>query len=183
MSCGVGHRRCSDLAWLWLWCRLAATAPTGPLAWEPPYASGSVLKKRERQNKTNQTQTHKEKNKVDLRKGEMRELGRGFSQPAGAWRGFWNVVGETIAKRECAEKESSNWWRTAKGIRRSWEVRGEGKGEVVVETGKKPKLCLCPHLHSLYHCLSLKPFYVLPRWDLLLRPQNLARCPHIVDTH
>ena len=23
---------------LWLWCRLAATAPIGPLAWEPPHA-------------------------------------------------------------------------------------------------------------------------------------------------
>ena len=26
MSCGVGHRRGSDLALLWLWCRLVATA-------------------------------------------------------------------------------------------------------------------------------------------------------------
>ena len=40
MSCGVGHRRASDLALLWLWCRLAATAPIPPLAWEPPYAMG-----------------------------------------------------------------------------------------------------------------------------------------------
>ena len=28
-----------DLALLWLWCRLAATAPIRPLAWEPPYAT------------------------------------------------------------------------------------------------------------------------------------------------
>ena len=27
VSCGLGHRRGSDLALLWLWCRLAATAP------------------------------------------------------------------------------------------------------------------------------------------------------------
>ena len=27
MSCGVGPRRESDLALLWLWCRLAAIAP------------------------------------------------------------------------------------------------------------------------------------------------------------
>ena len=27
MSCGVGCRRGSDLALLWLWCRLAATTP------------------------------------------------------------------------------------------------------------------------------------------------------------
>ena len=33
-----------DLVLLWLWCRLVATVPTGPLAWEPPYAAGSALK-------------------------------------------------------------------------------------------------------------------------------------------
>ena len=43
MSCGVGHRRGSDLAWLW--CRLVATAPIRPLAWEPPYATGVALKR------------------------------------------------------------------------------------------------------------------------------------------
>ena len=37
MSCGVGCRRVSDPALLWLWCRPAATALIGPLAWEPPY--------------------------------------------------------------------------------------------------------------------------------------------------
>ena len=34
MSCGVRCRRDSDLALLWLWYRLAAVAPIGPLAWE-----------------------------------------------------------------------------------------------------------------------------------------------------
>ena len=33
-----------DPALLWLWCRLAATAPIRPLAWEPPYAAGVALK-------------------------------------------------------------------------------------------------------------------------------------------
>ena len=33
-----------DPALLWLWCRLAAAAPIGPLAWEPPYAEGMALK-------------------------------------------------------------------------------------------------------------------------------------------
>ena len=36
VSSGVGRRRGSDLVLLWLWCRLAATAPILPLAWEPP---------------------------------------------------------------------------------------------------------------------------------------------------
>ena len=49
MSCGVGYRRGSDLALLWLWRRPAATAPIGPLPWEPPYASGSALEKTKKQ--------------------------------------------------------------------------------------------------------------------------------------
>ena len=44
MSRRVGHRRGSDLALRWLWCRPAAAAPIGPLAWEPPYAAGVALK-------------------------------------------------------------------------------------------------------------------------------------------
>ena len=45
MSCGVGCRLGWDLALLWLQCRPAATAPIGPLAWEPPYAVGVALKR------------------------------------------------------------------------------------------------------------------------------------------
>ena len=35
-----------DPALLWLWCRLVATPPIGPLAWEPPYAAGRTIKKK-----------------------------------------------------------------------------------------------------------------------------------------
>ena len=45
MSCGIGHRSGLDLALLWLWRRLAATALITPLAWEPPYAMGVALKR------------------------------------------------------------------------------------------------------------------------------------------
>ena len=45
MSCGVGHRRGSNPAWLWLWCRPAAKALIGPLAWELPCASVVALEK------------------------------------------------------------------------------------------------------------------------------------------
>ena len=45
MSCGIGHSRGSNLALLWLWCRQEATAPIGPLAWEPPYAAGVAIEK------------------------------------------------------------------------------------------------------------------------------------------
>ena len=45
MSCGVGRRHGSDLALVWLWRRLVATAPIRPLAWELPYAMSAALEK------------------------------------------------------------------------------------------------------------------------------------------
>ena len=33
---------------LWLWCRPAAVALTGPLAWEPPYAVSAALKSKKK---------------------------------------------------------------------------------------------------------------------------------------
>ena len=36
----------NDPVLLWLWCRLGATAPTQPLAWEPLYATGAALKRK-----------------------------------------------------------------------------------------------------------------------------------------
>ena len=47
VSYGVGRRCGSDLALLWLWHTLAATARIQPLAWELPYAEGVSLKKKE----------------------------------------------------------------------------------------------------------------------------------------
>ena len=48
MSCGVGRRRGSDLALLCLWLWPAATALISPLAWDPPYATGAVLKRQKK---------------------------------------------------------------------------------------------------------------------------------------
>ena len=53
MNYGVGHRQSSDLALLWLWPRLAATALTRPLAWEPPYTAGAAQKRQKTKAKTN----------------------------------------------------------------------------------------------------------------------------------
>ena len=36
---------------LWLWCRPAAVAPIRPLAWEPPYASSTALKRQKKKKK------------------------------------------------------------------------------------------------------------------------------------
>ena len=57
MICGVGCRQGSDPTLLWLWYRLAATVPIGPLAQEPLYAVGTALektkKKKEREREIN----------------------------------------------------------------------------------------------------------------------------------
>jgi len=71
MSCGVGCRRGSDPALLWLWRRLAATALIQPLAWEPPYAVGAAQrnskKTRERPKEVEKRQKKKKKKKSDTR--------------------------------------------------------------------------------------------------------------------
>ena len=65
VSCGVGRRHGSDPALLWLWHRLAATAPIRPLAREPPYAAGAApeMAKRQKKKKTNDTQLFQKKTK------------------------------------------------------------------------------------------------------------------------
>ena len=40
-----------DLALLWLWCRLAATAPIRFLAWEPPLVTGTALRSKKKKKK------------------------------------------------------------------------------------------------------------------------------------
>ena len=48
MSWDPRHGSDPELLWLWLWHRLVATVPTGPLAWEPPYAVGAAIKKKKK---------------------------------------------------------------------------------------------------------------------------------------
>ena len=59
VSCGVGRRRGSDPALLWLWRRPAATALIRPLAWEPPYAVEAA----QRNSKKTKQKTKQNKNK------------------------------------------------------------------------------------------------------------------------
>ena len=67
MGCGAGRRHGSDLALLWLWRRLAATALIRPLAWELPYATGVALKK------DKNTEKQKTKNKTKQKKKRKKE--------------------------------------------------------------------------------------------------------------
>ena len=50
-GCGIGCRRGSGPALLWLWYRPTATTPILPLAWEPPYAMGAALKRPKKKKK------------------------------------------------------------------------------------------------------------------------------------
>ena len=63
LSCGVGCRCGSDSELLWLWRRLAATAPIRSLAREPPCAMGAALKIQK-----------KKKKKKKERKKERKEI-------------------------------------------------------------------------------------------------------------
>ena len=59
MSCGVGYRHSLYPLLLWLWCRLEAVAPTGPLAFEPPYAADVALKRQKtKKKKKKESQKH-----------------------------------------------------------------------------------------------------------------------------
>ena len=49
---------------LWLWYRLAATAQVGPLAWEPPYATGAAQEIANRQKKRKKERKKKKKKGV-----------------------------------------------------------------------------------------------------------------------
>ena len=61
MSCGVGHRCTSDPALLWLWHRLTALAPVGPLAWELLYVAGAALKNKNKNKNKIKQKTQKTK--------------------------------------------------------------------------------------------------------------------------
>jgi len=60
VSCSVGRKHSSDPALLWLWCRPAATALISPLAWEPPYATGSSPRKGKKTKTKTKTKTNKQ---------------------------------------------------------------------------------------------------------------------------
>ena len=52
MSCSIGHGPSLDMALLWLWHRLAATAQIRLLAWELPCAVGAPQKKKKKKKKS-----------------------------------------------------------------------------------------------------------------------------------
>ena len=87
MSCGVGRRHGSDLALLWLWCRLVAAAPTRPLAWEPPYATVVALVKDKKTNRKKRPiqRDWERKKKTNVKKISNWEVGGGREKGVESW--------------------------------------------------------------------------------------------------
>ena len=61
---------------LWLWCRLAATAPIGPLAWEPLCAAGVALKKERKKEREREKERKRERERKEARKEERKKKER-----------------------------------------------------------------------------------------------------------
>ena len=81
MSCGIDRRHGSDLVLLWLWYRLAAAAPIGPLAWKLPNATSTTLKIRKEGRKEGRKEEKKEKKKKRRkRKRKVQKLKPSFSK-------------------------------------------------------------------------------------------------------
>ena len=119
MNYGVGCRHGSDPAWLWLWCRLVATAPVGLLAWEPepPYALGGLKKDQKRRKKKKKKmlgigrsvadglvqlfeQSLEEGSRAAL--GEMEELSIPAREMSGARSWGWPVPGVCVERQEAS---------------------------------------------------------------------------------
>ena len=94
MSCGVGGRHSLVLTLLWLWCRPAAVAPIGPLAWELPCAMGAALKGKK---------TKKIKNKKINING-------------------WDFLRVLFCKAQAWEGLRKSWKEVARGKGRTWLV-------------------------------------------------------------
>ena len=94
----VGHRLGSDLTWLWLWHRLAATAPTGPLAWEPPYVMGAARKSKKKKEKKKKASIPSGVllNQGILRKQKSR---RGFNMGNRMFITLWKGLGEQRSEK------------------------------------------------------------------------------------
>ena len=74
MSSGVGCRNGLDLALLWLWCRPAARALIGPLAWESPYAASLAPKRQQKAKK--KTKKKKENSQINNLIYHLKEVGK-----------------------------------------------------------------------------------------------------------
>ena len=111
MSCGVGCRCASDLAWLWLWCSLAAAALIQPLAWELPYAAGAALKRQKRKKKSPYDRFCLHVTKAECSQDGV-VLGRARMR---IWEVMASLVKEAASERGLANRDLAGRGQEAKG--------------------------------------------------------------------
>ena len=109
MSCGVGRRRSLDPEWLWLWLRLrrrmAATAPIGPLVWEPPYAACVALKRKKKWSQIPACRTGRPRASDPPPLAHTPPLGVGP-----AWRASLNATVNRPAEGSCHLAKGGSLW-------------------------------------------------------------------------
>ena len=109
MSCGVGRRHSSVPAWLWLWCRSAAAAAIGLLAWEPPHAMRAALKKKK---KTKEKKKKKRAGQPGRTPAQSQhQLAARATHPTRAFRSLrpWLMPGQNCTRGPC---QLPNWGGT-----------------------------------------------------------------------
>ena len=102
MSCGVGCRRGSDHALLWLWRRPVATAPIQSLAWEPPYAAGAAQEIATTTTTKDKRQKKKKKKKKRILVGESSHCGAAEMNPTSIHEDEGSIPGLTQWVRDPA---------------------------------------------------------------------------------
>ena len=83
-----------NLAWLWLWCRPAATALLPPLAWELPCAAGAALKRQK---------TKKKKKKICM-SPNMDETRMNTAVPPPHFPCGWRSLGSASCSQPCPRR-------------------------------------------------------------------------------
>ena len=100
-----------DPALLRLWCRLGATAPMRPLAWEPPYAAGAALKSK---NKETNEKTEKLDEKTWEKVWAAFDQEEGEAQKAQVMKEKWDRWTPSkrrpqLSERQVRKQESKPW--------------------------------------------------------------------------
>ena len=99
----------SDPALLWLWRRPAATAPIGPLAWEPPCAAGAAQEIAKTTTTTTKDKKKKKVLKITVTVLKMDSKKQGWIQETSGY--LWRYLGRDpySSGKELVDMVSRDW--------------------------------------------------------------------------
>ena len=165
MSCGVGCRRVSDPALLWLWCTPAARAPIRSLAWEPPWAAGSGPRKGKKTEKKKKTKTEfLQVQSIHLLRSKVASKSRAmvvFHVLRNAHRMHAVLCSGPSCSSSalvCILCSSTAWWASLIGLAHSAPPQG---------SAFRPSNHLCTHCSCKdlsFSCISLNKISHYTRW-------------------